>query len=52
MLIGDHQVAWENFRIIESKSNKFVLDLKESQFIKRDKATLNRNQISLELLLF
>ena len=46
MLFCDHQVAWEDCRILESKSNNFILALKESWFTKRDKTTLNWNQLS------
>ena len=49
MLIYHHQVAWEDFRILESESNKLTLELKESLRFKRHKPTLNRNQLSLEL---
>ena len=43
MLISDHQGAWEDSRILESQSNKFILEWKEKFFIKRYKPTLNRN---------
>ena len=48
MLICNHEVAWGDFRILLSKSNK---ELKESSFIKRDKTTLNKHLFSQELLL-
>ena len=35
MLISDHQTAWENFGIVGSQSNKRLLELQESLFIKR-----------------
>ena len=44
MPLCDNQVAWEDFRILGSVSNKWILELKESMFIKRDKPSLNRNQ--------
>ena len=53
--VRDHKLIyedWENFRILLSESNKAILKLKESLFIKRDKPTLNRNQFSQELILF
>lgn len=40
MLICDHQVARGDFRVPESESNQFVLELKQSLFIKRDRPTL------------
>ena len=52
MLIRDHQVAWEEFRILGSKSNKFTLELKQRLFFKRHKSTFNRDQFALESLLF
>lgn len=39
MLIFDHQVAWEKFRILGTESNKFVLEIKENLLI-RDKQVL------------
>ena len=36
MFICDHQVAWEDFRILGSQSNKFTLDFKESLLTKKD----------------
>ena len=42
MLICDHQIAWENIEILESESNKLLLELQESLFIKKNKPTLNR----------
>ena len=46
MFSCDHDVAWEDFRIFGSESNKFILELKESLLITRDKPTLDRNQNS------
>ena len=40
MLICDHQVARGDFRVFGSESNKFVLELKQSLFVKRDGPTL------------
>ena len=50
MLSCDHHVVWEGFRKLESESSKFMLELKESLFIEKDKPT-NRNQFSQELLI-
>ena len=47
--VRDHKLLcedWEDFRILLSESNKVILELKESLFIKRDKPTLNRNRFS------
>ena len=52
MLVCDHQVSWEDCRTLASEFNTFLSELKESLFIKRDKLTVNRNQLSQELLLF
>ena len=41
MLNCEHQVACENFRILGTESNKFILELKESLFTKRDKPFLS-----------
>ena len=45
MLVCDHQVALENFRSLGNETNKFILELKESLFIKEDKPTLNRTSL-------
>ena len=52
MLICDHHVNWKDFKINGRKSNKFILELKENLFIKRDEPILNKNQFFQELLLF
>ena len=52
MLDCDHIVAWEDFSIIGRESNHFLLETKESLFIKRDNPSLNRNKYSQELFLF
>ena len=36
MLDCSHVVAWEDFSIIDRGSNQFLLETKESLFIKRD----------------
>ena len=53
--VRDHKLLCEDredFRILLSESNKVILELKGSLFIKRDKPTLNRNRFSQELILF
>ena len=52
MLNCNHTVAWEDFSIIGRESNHYLLETKESLFIKRDKPSLNRNKYSQELFLF
>ena len=52
MLNCDHTVAWEELSIIARESNHYLLETKESIFIKRDKASLNRDKYSQELFLF
>ena len=42
----DHTVAWEDFSIIGRESNRYLLETKESLFIKRDNPSLNRNKFS------
>ena len=42
----DHTLAWEDFSIIGRKSNHYLLETKESLFIKRDSPLLNRNKYS------
>ena len=52
MLDCDHIVAWEDFSIIGRESNHYLLETKESLFLKRDNPSLNRNKYSQELFLF
>ena len=52
MLNCNHTVAWEDFSIIGRESNHYLLETKESLFIKRDNPSLNRNKYSQELFLF
>ena len=52
MLDCDHIVAWEDFSIIGIESNHYLLETKESLFIKQDNPSLNRNKYSQELFLF
>ena len=51
MLDCEHTVAWEDFSIIGRESNHYLLETKESLFIKRDNPSLNRNKYS-QLFLF
>ena len=52
MLVCDHIVVHEDFRFLGNESNWYLLELKESLFIKRDKPSLDENLYSRELLLF
>ena len=47
----DHIAAWEDFSIIARETNHYLLETKESLFIKRDNPTLNKNKYSQELFL-
>ena len=51
MLNRDHTVAWEDFSIIGRESNHYLLEAKESLFIKQDNPSLNRNKYCQELFL-
>ena len=48
----DHIVAWKDFSIINRESNHYLLETKESLFIKGDNPSLNRSKYSQELFLF
>ena len=52
MIDCNHVVAWDNFKILGKESNHWLLEIKESLFIKRDKASLNKNIYSQEFSLF
>ena len=52
MLVCDHEVVHEDFKFLGNDSNRYLLELKESLFIKRDTPSLNKNLYSQELLLF
>ena len=43
MLVCDHEVVHEDFEFLGNESNRYLLELKESLFIKRDKPSLNKN---------
>ena len=43
MLVCDHKVVHEDFMFIGNESNRYLLELKESLLIKRDKPSLNKN---------
>ena len=52
MLDCNHMVAWDDFKVLERESNHWLLEIKESLFIKRDELSLNKNIYSQELFLF
>ena len=52
MLECDHIVDWVDFSVLGTENNHFLLEVKESLFIKRDKPSLNKNIYSQELFLF
>ena len=52
MLDCDHTIAWEDFSIIGRESKNYLLETKESLFIKRENPSLNRSKYSQELFLF
>ena len=52
MLVCDHKVVHEDFKFLSNESNRYLLELKESLFVKRDKPSRNKNLYSQELLLF
>ena len=52
MLVCDHKVMHEDFKFLVNESNRYLLELKKSLFIKRDRPSLNKNLYLQELLLF
>ena len=52
MLVCDHKIVHEDFKFLRNESNRYLLGLKESLFIERDRPSLNKNLYSQELLLF
>ena len=52
MLDCNHIVAWDDFKVLGRESNHWLLGIKESLFIKRDRPSLNKNIYSQELFLF
>ena len=49
MLVCDHQVVHEDFKFLGTESNRYLLEVKESLFLKRDRPSLNNNLYSQEL---
>ena len=52
MLDCNHVVAWDSFKVLGRESNHWLLEIKESLFIKRDRPSLNKNIYYQELFLF
>ena len=52
MLLYGHKASFDNFSILLKENNAFMLQLKESLLISRDKPILNRNIYSFPLELF
>ena len=52
LLLCSHSASYDNFSILEHESKKFLLELKESLLIMRDKPSLNRSITSAPLYLF
>ena len=50
--LKNYFLVWGDFSIIGRESNHYLLETKESLFIKRDNPSLNRNKYSQELFLF
>ena len=52
LLLCNHSPCVENFSVLINENGKFLLELKESFLIMRDKHSLNRNVRSKPLYLF
>ena len=52
MLDCNHIEAWDDFKVLGRESNHWLLEIKVSLFIKRDRPTLNKNIYFQELFLF
>ena len=48
----NHLVAWDDFKVLGRESNHWVVEIKESLFIKRDRLSLNKNIYSQKLFRF
>ena len=48
----NHTVALDDFKVLGRESNHWLLEIKKSLFIKRDRHSLNKNLYSQELFLF
>ena len=52
LLLFNHSPSYENFSVLTKENKKFLLELKESLLIMRDKPSLNRSIRSVPLFLF
>ena len=52
LLLCNHSASYDNFSILTHENKKFLLELKESLLIMRDKPSLNKNITSAPLYLF
>ena len=52
LLLCNHNPSFDDFTILAQRTNKFLLEIKESLLIKHDKSVLNKNISSAPLLLF
>ena len=52
LLFCNHHPSFDDFTILAQGTNKFLLEIKESSLIKRDKAILNKNISFAPLFLF
>ena len=52
LLLCNHSASYDNFSILTHENKKFLLELKESLLIMRDKPSLNKNITSALLYLF
>ena len=52
LLLCNHSPSFENINVLTKENRKFLLELKESLLIMRDKPSLNRNITSASLYLF
>ena len=48
----NHMVAWDDFKVLGRESNHWLMEIKDSLFIKRDRPSLDKNIYSQELFLF
>ena len=52
MLYCNNVVDYDDFKVLGRGSNYWLLEIKESLFIKRDRTSLNKDIYSQELFLF
>ena len=52
LLLCNHSASYDDFSILTRENKTFLLELKESLLIKKDKPSLNRNISSAPLYLF